>query len=158
MKKPYSNSKADPARSQKRIREMLIKFGVDRVGFDEDLLGCVLIVRFVYKNYPVSLPMDYGKLAEMYIKEDPWTERKFKNEDEWNAGKREVAYRASFSLIEDFLKSLITIVEMGMFTFEEIFISYFTNSMGERLGPALVKKLDKLVGDRPALKEGGTDA
>jgi len=35
-KLPYMDSKCDPVHAQQRIRQTLIKFGVDRIAFDED--------------------------------------------------------------------------------------------------------------------------
>ncbi len=153
MAKPYSTSKADPVRAQKRIRDMLMKFGVSRIGFDDDFMEFRLTVKFIYKDYPVSLPVDYGKLAQLYLKDDPYTHRKLMNRDQWEAAKRDTAYRAAFSLIEDFLKSLITIVELGIFSFEEIFFAYFLDNQGQRLGEVLVKKLPDLVLGQKALKD-----
>lgn len=152
-KLPYATSKTDPVRAQQRIRATLQKFGVSRIAFDEDFKACELVVRFIYKEYPVSLPVDYARLAELYLEEDPWTTRKFKSRDEWEADKREVAYRAAFSLIEDYLKSMVTIVEMGVFSFEEIFVSYFIDKRGKRLGEYFKAKLPELVAGK-ALPEG----
>lgn len=153
-KLPYSTSKSDPTKAQRRIREMLLKFGVDRIIFDDDFKQFELAVMFVYKDYPVRLPVNYGKLAEMYLKEDPYTSRKHCVQDEWEADKRDIAYRASFSLLEDFLKGLVTMVEMEIFSFEEIFIAYFTNSQGQRLGQVLVKNLPDLINCNMALMPG----
>ena len=155
MSLPYANSKADPAKAQKRIREMLLKFGVKRVAFEEDFIDCVLIIRFIYNDYPISMPVDYGKLAEIYLEDDPWTSRKHTGRDNWNAEKREVACRASFSILEDFIKSLITIVEMGVFSFEEIFMSYFTDNQGQRLGEKLAPRLKEWVTGQLAIEGKG---
>jgi hypothetical protein len=153
-KLPYSHSTADPSRAQRRIREMLLKFGVDRVAFDENFKEATLSVMFKYKDFPVCLPINYGELAEIYLKEDPWTDRKFKTEDEWRTDKKQIAYKAAFSILEDFLKSLIMVVEMEIFSFEEIFLSYFTNFQGQRLGEVMVKKLPEFIGGRLALEDG----
>ena len=157
-KLPYSTSKSDPAKAQKRIREMLLKFGVDRIIFDDNFKQFELAVMFVYKDYPVRLPVNYGKLAEMYLKEDPYTSRKHCARDEWDADKRDIAYRASFSLLEDFLKGLVTMVEMDIFSFEEIFISYFTDNQGQRLGEVLLKNLPELIKGKLALMPGNKNS
>lgn len=152
-KLPYSTSKADPSKAQKRIRALLQKFGVDRISFDEDFRACEISIKFLYDDYPVKLPVSYTVLADMYLEEDPWTHRKTKSEDEWIAEKREVAYRASFSVLEDFLKGSITMVTMGLFSFEEAFIGHFVNSEGQRLGEVLAPKLQSFFNGQLALKE-----
>lgn len=154
MSLPYANSKANPVQAQARIRQMLFKFGVDRIIFDEDFSQAELRVKFVYRDYPVTMPVNYGKLAEMYYDDDPWNSRKRMSSDAWMLEKRRIAYSAAFSLLEDFLKGLITIVEMGVFSFEEIFVAYFTDNRGRRLGELLTKQLPDFVSGRLALPEG----
>lgn len=157
MTRPYSTSKADPIRAQGRIRQMLMKFGVDRIIFDEDFGAATFTIKFKYRDYPVSMPIDYGKLAKMYLEEDTWTSRKRVSRVVWEEEKKRVAYNASFSLLEDFLKSLITIVELGVFSFEEIFISYFTDNRGNRFGDVLTKRLPDFMSGRLALKDKNAD-
>lgn len=156
-KRAYSTSKADPIRAQARIRDALQRFGVDRVGFDDDFKNFELVVRFEHKDLKVALPVNYGRLAEVYIEDDPWTERKFKTEDEWNEDKRRTAYSASFSMLEDFLKSMVTMVEIKAFTFEDVFLSYFTDSRGIRLGEVMIKQLGAFASGNLALKSGKGD-
>lgn len=154
-RRPYSGSTADPTRAQRRIREMLQQFGVQRVAFDEDFEHATLAVMFKYNDYPVRLPVDYGKLAHMYIDDDPWTSRKRVSEEDWIHSKREIAYRAAFSLLEDFLKGLVTMVEMEVFSFEEIFISYFTNNQGQRFGEVFVKRLPEFMAGKALMPGKG---
>lgn len=153
-KLPYSNSKANPIQAQARIRQMLLKFGVSQFHFSEDVERREVKIAFIYKGYPVSLPINIDRLAERYLKDDPWTYRKHANRDQWAAEKRRIAQNASFSLLEDFLKGLIMVVELGMFSFEEIFVSYFIDNKGRRLGEILTKRLPELVSGRFALQEG----
>lgn len=155
MTLPYENSKADPAKAQQRIRSTLTKFGVSSIGFSEDFENREIFVNFKYKEYPVCMPIDYAKLAEIYLEDDPWSWRRNGTENEWIEKKRQIAYRASFSLLDDYLKGLITIVELGVFSFEEAFFAYFVNNQGQRIGEMLTKKLPELVGGKLALTDGG---
>lgn len=141
MTLPYSHSKANPAQAQERIRKTLMKFGVQRIGFDEDFEARRIIVRFKYNNAPISMPVDYGKLGEVYIKNDPYTYRKRGTRADWEAHKHEVAHRASYSLLEDYIKAMVTIVTMGISTFEEVFLSHFTGPGGVRLGDVMARRL-----------------
>jgi hypothetical protein len=43
---------------------------------------------------------------------------------------------------------------MGIFSFEEIFISYFTDNQGQRLGEVLLKNLPDLIKGKLALMPG----
>lgn len=154
MALPYSSSKANPVKAQMAIRKMLLKFGVSNIGFNEDFVNFTVIVYFTYNNFPVSIPINYKDLSEMYLEEEPWTYRRKNTEEEWVEKKRQIAYNASFSMINDFLKSLITMIELGAFSFEEIFMSYFTDNKGIRLGEILVKKLPDFCEGKLALESG----
>lgn len=151
---PYSNSTADPTRAQKRIRETLQKFGVQRIGFDDDFENLELMIRFIYKDFPVSLPVNYGELADLYLDAKPHTYRMRLTEAEYVAKKRETAYRAAYSMLEDYLKSMVTLIELGAFSFEEIFLSYFTDNKGVRFGETLVPKIREIAEGRLALSDG----
>lgn len=151
---PYATSKADPAKAQQRIRDTLIRFGVSRIIFDEDFENNVLSVKFTFKNLPVVLPINHKRLAEAYIKADPWTRRKSQSKDAWHEKKRDIACRASFSLLEDFIKSMVLMVEIDMFSFEEIFMSHFINEKGERLGDMIAHRLPEFVSGGLALTDG----
>ena len=45
-------------------------------------------------------------------------------------------------------------VELGCFSFEEIFFAYFTNNQGVRLGEIMTKKLPDLIRGNLALTDG----
>lgn len=155
MKKlPYINSKCNPVQSQQRMRSVLLKFGVDRISFDEDFSNFTILIKFRYRDYPVCIPINYDVLARVFQKADPFTGRKQSTKDEWEKRLRQKAYNAAFSIIEDFIKSMITMVELGAFSFEEIFVSYFIGPNGKRLGEYFKSKLPELVSGAPALTEG----
>ena len=152
-KLPYENSTADPTKAQGRIRETLMKFGVDRIGFEEDLKHFEIIVRFAHRGCNVSLPVNYGRLADIYIEADPWTTRKRQDEEEWNAKKREIAYKASYSILEDYLKGMLAMVELGALPFEEVFLSHFIDKQGRRLGQVITPMLPDFASGKLALEE-----
>ena len=155
-KLPYMDSKCDPVHAQQRIRQTLLKFGVDRISFDEDFKAFTIYMKFRYKDYPVCVPVNYGEVAKRFMAAGPsWhTSRSRSTKADWEQKHRDKAYRASFSIIEDFIKSMITMVELGVSTFEEIFMCYFMGPNEKRLGEYLVKVLPDYIGSQLALPEG----
>jgi len=151
---PYSNSKARPEEARGRIRKTLKKFGVDRISFDEDFRNHAIYVCFKYRNYPVSIPVNYGALALNFLKQEPYNSRRRCSREEYEEKKREIAYRAAFSILEDFIKSMVTMVEIGIFSFEEIFVAYFVDQNGRRLGELFKKRLPELIGGQHVLFAG----
>lgn len=153
-KLPYTNSRCNPVQAQQRIRSILQKFGVDRIIFDEDFKNFTVYVKFQYKGYPVSIPLNYAEMSKVYQKASPYTNRMRKPKSEWEESHRETAYKAAFSILEDFIKSMVTMVNLNVFSFEEIFVSYFVGTGGKRLGELFKEKLPELIGGRLALTEG----
>lgn len=151
---PYTNSRCNPVQAQQRIRTILQKFGVDRIIFDEDFKNFTVYVKFQYKDYPVSIPLNYAEMSKIYQKASPYTHRMRKPKSEWEEDHRETAYRAAFSVLEDFIKSMVTRGDLNVFSFEEIFVSYFISSEGKRLGEFFKTKLPELIGGRLALTGG----
>lgn len=153
-KLPYTNSQCNPVQAQARIQKLLVKFGVDRISFTLDVKRGELAVSFVYQGYPVKLPVNYVALADRYLAEDPYTSRKRTTEAEWIAAKRDISSRAAYSILEDFLKGAITMVEMGVLPFEDVFIGSFVHASGQRLGDMLTPNLPDFIHGRLALMEG----
>lgn len=150
---PYGDSKTDPIKAQQRIRQTLMKFGVDRLAFNENFNEFQVAVQFEYNGYPVDVPLNYKDLAEKFVEKDPWTSKKRCSEDKWNEKKRETAYNASFAVLEDFIKSVITFIDLGVITFEEAFFAHFIGADGERFGKTIIKELPKLIKGQVALKD-----
>jgi len=148
MSLPYAQSKADPSKAQSRIREMLKKFGVQQLSFVEDFEKGILTVYFKYKEYPVMVPISVHKLAEAFLKRNPYTSRKHSTKEEWESKYFSAAHNGVFSIMEDLIKSLITIVSVsdGQYSFEEIFFSFFINKNGKRMGEMIKDNLPKLIG------------
>ncbi len=151
---PYSNSKADPAKAQARIKSALRKLGVARLSFEEDFETQVVRVRFQHEGLPVCVPLDYKALAEAYLKEDPYTWRKNGDEDEWWEKKLEIAYRASFSILDDYLKALVMLTSCGVVDFKQAFLAHFLVAPNKTVGDMLVPELDKIVTGRLMLTAG----
>lgn len=152
---PYRDSKCNPVEAQQRIRKTLLKFGVDRIIFDEDFKNFTIFVKFQYKDYPVSIPINYDQVAKRYQKEDPYNpSRRRIDRAEWENRHRQTAYKASLSILEDFIKSMIMVVELGVFSFEEIFFSCFQSANGQRMGEIIKKQLPDIIRGGLALPEG----
>lgn len=154
MALPYSNSTANPEKAQARIRTMLHRFGVDALSFTENIREREISVNFVYDGYPVKLLVDYGALSLTYIDDAPYSSRMRRTRKQYEEEKLKVAYRASFSLLQDYLKGTLTMVELNATPFAEAFLSNFVNNKGERLGSIITPQLKDFVSGRLALGAG----
>lgn len=151
---PYADSKATPSAAQERIKNALKKFGVSAISFEEDFEKSIITLRFKYKDYPVSIPIDHGALAKAYMERDPWTTSRHRTMKKWKERYTNTAYRASFTMLENYIKPMLLMAETGLFSFEEIFISFFVDRDGKRLGEEFKRCMPEWVSGQRALTEG----
>ena len=133
---------------------MLVRFGVSKLSFSEDLDDLQVAVNFVYNGCPVVLRVDYGNLAQTYLKDKPHTYQMRRTSTQYYEHMIGVAYRASYSLLEDYLKGTLTMVELKAKSFEEAFIGSFVNRDGHTLGEVMTPLLQDFVGGQLALTPG----
>lgn len=143
--KPYSKSTASPAAAEQRIKALLRKFGVQMVSITDDYEHKIIFVIFKHRGLPVKIPITYGILADKWIEETPYTSRRRITKAQHEENIRETAYSAAFSIMEDLLKALITMVDMGVRTFEEAFLADFVMENEQRMGEIMVPKLKALT-------------
>ena len=74
MALPYATSKTNPVLSQGRIEKLLIKFGVSQINFCRDLVRFEIRVSFVFNEIPVSIPVNYMRLAMAFRSEEHTSE------------------------------------------------------------------------------------
>jgi len=130
------------SRSQESIREILSKFKVISVSFEEDFTSGTQILRFEYPiKEGVIVPVHFV-IAIKGIYE--WLQKNGK--PSWNNDYRmKQAKKVAWRHIFDWVKANVNLVEFGLIPFENIFLSYFSrvlpNGKYESLGEAILPKL-----------------
>ena len=136
-KLPYFNSKTQPHLAINRIKKILEKFKVSQVNFGEDFDEKEIRITFIHKKIPVCLPVNYGFLAKKYRDCDTYC----KGEETY----LKMALNASYAVIEDYLKAMLTMHELGIMTLEEIFLPNLLTNDGVRLAERLQSQMPKLL-------------
>lgn len=154
MTLPYQNSKADPSRAQGRINAILRKFGVSRIIFDDDVDQKIIKINFIFNSMPVSMPVDFGKLAKKFLEQKPWNNYRRMSEEDYIFKVSAGAHSAAYSLIEDMLKAKLSIINLGINSFEQEFLGNFVNRNGEILSEILLPKLQGFIDSRFQLTDG----
>lgn len=152
--KPYSKSTASPTAAEHRIKEMLRKFGVQMVSITDDYENKTIFILFKHNGIPVKIPLTYGILADKWLKENPYTFRHRMPREKHEQNIKDTAYRAAFSILEDFLKALVTMVDMGVRTFEEAFLGDFIMQGDQRMVEIMLPKIKALTTGRPETPRG----
>ena len=149
MALPYATSKTNPVLSQGRIEKLLIKFGVSQINFGRDLVQYDIRVSFIFNSIPVSIPVNYMRLAMAFYEEKTGIKCKDRFRDQMNRKQEELiktAVNASFAAIEDYLKAMLTMHQMGIMSPEEIFLP--------NIAVQGVRMIDHLKARAPQLMQG----
>ena len=137
-KPPYFNSKTQPHLAINRIKKVLEKFGSSQMNFGQDLENKIVTINFINKKIPVSLPVEYGKLAALYKGADG---ARCRSQEAY----LKMAENAVYAVIEDYLKAMLTMHELGIMTLEEIFLPNLLTSSGLRLAEHIKKEMPRLL-------------
>lgn len=136
-KLPYFNSKTQPHLAINRIKKVLEKFGASQMNFGQDFDLKIITINFINRKIPVCLPVEYGKLA-----------KKYSNSDRYDRGEKvylKMAENAAYAVIEDYLKAMLTMHELGVMTLEEIFLPNLVTNNGLRLAQRIQSEMPKLL-------------
>jgi len=141
---PYYRSKTRPHLAKERIHKCLEKFGVDQVNLYESFKDNEIRVSFIYKDIPVSIPVNYRKLGELYAgqKWDYIYEKDQKS-----------AKNSAYAAIEDYLKAMLTMHELGIMDITEIFMPNLVGKDGVRLAEHIQNHLPEFLEGKLLLKE-----
>lgn len=130
---PYSSSQCQPHLAKGRILKMLEKFGVDQVNLMESFKALEIRISFVYEDIPVSIPVNYRKLGELYAGGVKWEKLTEKSQKQ--------AKNAAWSAIEDYLKSMLVMHRLGIMSIQEIFLPNLVGAGGFRVAELLTDRL-----------------
>lgn len=147
MALPYSSSKTNPSQAQGRIEKTLLKFGVSQINFHRDFSNYLISVSFVIDGIPVTIPINYMELAQRFHSEriKPFQVQKWNEPLTEQQNKRiKVAVNASFAVLEDYLKAMLSLHQMGIMTPAEIFFPNI-NVQGTRMIDHLREKAPQLM-------------
>lgn len=143
-KLPYTNSQTNPHLAKGRIEKILMKFNVSQINFGEDYDRQEIRVSFVFKEIPVTIPINYKDLAIIFLEQsghDTW-EYASDNKKQKNLGQ---AKNAAFASIEDYLKAMLTMHQLGIMSIEEIFLPNIAGRDGIRLIEKLRPRLSEVL-------------
>lgn len=137
---PYAGAKAgDQARGE--ITRLLQHFGCKSVGFMDDFSEGSLLLVFEYRGQRVQLKASANGWAAIYLRDNPWNNRRKATESEWQRKAREKGMVAVNSILRDWVKGQITAVESGVLQFEHVFFPYMLTESGETVAERYHAKL-----------------
>ena len=130
MSVPYAKATSgDQARAD--TRKLLQQFGAESVGFMDEFAEGSLHLAFRWRGHQVQLKASARGWAEMYLRENPWHNRRRCNKAEWEARALAQGMIAVNSILRDWVRGQITAVETGITEFRHVFLPYLVTASGE---------------------------
>lgn len=131
MSLPYENSTAGGEKALGEIQKILRHFGCTRFGSMTDDEKQEILIQFSYRGQDVSVRASINGYAAAWLREHPYTSRMKKTKAEHERAAREQASIAVYSMLRDYIKAQVTIVETGILSFEAAFLGQILLDNGQ---------------------------
>jgi len=121
MALPYENSTSG-AGALEEIGKILTRFGCARYGHMTDNEAGHLLVQFTHRGKDVSVRASYRGYAAAWLKVHPHTGRMKASRPQHEKNALEQAKISVCSILRDWVKSQVTMIEIGVLSFEGAFL------------------------------------
>lgn len=127
---PYSGATSGE-KAIKELRKIMEGFGCAKFGTMTDTENQELIVQFEYRGRQVQVKASARGYAAAFLKENPWSERRYSSRVEWERRALKQANIAIYSILRDWIKGQVTAIETGILTFEGAFLGQILLGSGK---------------------------
>jgi hypothetical protein len=130
---PYAS--ATSTRSQDETKKLLLeKLGCEEAGFYDKPGTHEVLLQFKHRGREVQLRVSARGWAALYLKRRPWNySRSRATRQDYEQAALKQGYIAANSLLRDWVKSAITMIECGITSFEAAFFGYLLTADGRPL-------------------------
>ena len=132
MTLPYESAKGGNA-AFGEIQRLLDKFGADNFGVQQRNTDGVTLIAFEYRGVPVQIEVSWRDYADRYLEKNPYHNRRQSTSAEWTERALDHAKRVAPSILRDYVKAQLTLVECGSLSFEEVFFAQLVAPDGRRV-------------------------
>jgi hypothetical protein len=130
MSLPYENSTSGAA-ALEEVGKILTRFGCARFGHMTDNENGHLLVQFTHRGADVSVKASYRGYAAAWLNEHPLTNRMKATKAQHDQKALEQAKISVCSILRDWVKSQITMIEIGVLSFEGAFLGQLMLANGK---------------------------
>jgi hypothetical protein len=139
MSLPYENA-TNGANALEEIGKILTRFGCARFGTMTDNDAGELLVQFSHRGKDVSVKASYRGYAAAWLKAHPHSGRMKATKLQHDKNALEQAKISVCSILRDWVKSQITMIEIGILSFEGAFLGQILLADGKTV-------LDRVAAD-----------
>lgn len=130
MTLPYSTATSGKA-AMSEVQRILQSFGATSFGFMENFADGTLTVQFMWRDRRVTINANAKGYAAALLREKPYTNRMRVTKADYEAKCLKQGQIAVYSILRDWIKGQITAVEVGMLSFEGVFLGQILLPNGE---------------------------
>jgi hypothetical protein len=117
-------------RAREEIKKILTRFGCESIGFMDDNLKHETLLAFTHRGRQIQIRVSAKGWAAMWLKENPYNGRRRMNRHEYEQAALEQGRIAANSILRDWVKAQITIIESGIVSFEAVFMPHMITADG----------------------------
>ena len=139
---PYATASSG-LKAREQIQKTLRHFGCESVGFMDEFTTKTVILAFTWNGRTIQLRASAQGWANAYLRENPWSDRRYATKAEWEEKALNQGMIAVNSILRDWVKGQVTAIETGILTFEHVFMPYMLAADGRPLIEHAMKALPK---------------
>ena len=144
MTVPYATATSGE-RAREEIRKLLQRFGCESVGFMDEFTEQRLLLVFQWHGQRVQLQASARGWADLYLRENPWHNRRRCSKDEWRDKALQQGMVAVNSILRDWVKGQIMAIETGLTEFQHVFLPYMLTASGETVAELVDRRGSELL-------------
>jgi hypothetical protein len=129
---PYAGATSG-ASARAEITKLLQRFGCESVGFMDDFEDHSVLLAFRHRGRDVQLKASAKGWAQMYLKENPWNDRRRGKPCDYEQAALRQGLIAINSILRDWVKGQLTAVECGVLSFDAVFMPHMLTNDGRPL-------------------------
>jgi hypothetical protein len=120
-------------RAREEGKKILRGFGCESIGFMDDEVKHEVLLAFTHRGRAVQLRASAKGWAQMWLKENPWTNRHRTRRIDYEQAALRQGHVAVNSILRDWIKGQVTAVECGVLSFEAVFMPFMLTADGRPL-------------------------
>ena len=130
MTVPYASASSD-MRAREEIKKILTRFGCEFIGFMDDMAKHETFLAFKHRGGQVQMSVSAKGWAQMWLKENRYTGRRRGTRHEYEQEALKQGHIAVNSILRDWVKAQVTIIESGIVSFEAVFMPFMLTATGQ---------------------------
>lgn len=129
MSAPYASATSGSAARAETVK-FLRRMGCESVGFMDDFAKHEVLLAFTHRGRPVQIRASAKGWATLFLKIEPHTPRHRKSRLQYEADALDQGLIAVDSIIRDWTKAQVTMVECGILSFDAVFMPHMVCADG----------------------------